>query len=196
MCGRYYLEADDAPEKLAAMLREMEQDRRTLTGERRPGDEGAVIAPSRRGEPAPFAMRWGFAVENRRVFNARCETAAEKPLFREGYRLRRCVVPVSGYYEWDHRERIPPKYRFSLPGAPLMYLAGLYRLRPEEMEFTILTREAAGEQAAFHSRMPVILPEDAAAAWLRRPLGAEELMAASLTGLNWRREGAQQLSFL
>lgn len=197
MCGRFYVPDTDLPEELLALLSEAERRRlavepgfRLKRGELAPGDTVAVVAPGRAAPSGAFPMRWGFRLGTpaRLVFNARSESAGERPLFRESFASRRCLLPAAAYFEWDHRQKRPEKYRFFLPGEPLLYLAGLYRLTAEGAECTVLTREAAGPLADFHERMPVILPREAHAAWLnpREKVGA--LLGEALTELQWAKE--------
>ena len=135
-------------------------------GEIFPGDRAAVVCRSRSGEIMPFAMEWGFELEGRRVINARSETAGEKPLFRESMASRRCLIPMSAYFEWESRGKEKIKYRITPQGNGPHCLAGLYRFEEKGPVFTVLTREAAPEIAFIHPRMPVILPYAAREDWL------------------------------
>lgn len=179
MCGRYYVEAEDTGEKLLAILQTL--NRRGLackTGEIFPTDTVAVIANSRALQPMPFAMTWGYTLPGgRRIINARSESAAEKPLFREGMLKRRCLIPASHYFEWSHDAGAKMKYAIRPEGAGMLYMAGLYRLEEGRPVFTILTREPAPQIAFIHNRMPVILPRDAAGAWLRLQTPAAQVLA-------------------
>ncbi|MGN0763745.1 MAG: SOS response-associated peptidase [Aristaeellaceae bacterium] len=179
MCGRYYLEVRDPGEDLLAILQTL--NRRGVackTGEIFPTDTVAVIANSRRLQPMPFAMTWGYTLPGgKRLINARSESAAEKPLFREGMLKRRCLIPASHYFEWSHYDKAKMKYAIRPEGAGMMYMAGLYRLEEGRPVFTILTREPAPQIAFIHNRMPVILPRDAAGAWLRLQTPAAEVLA-------------------
>lgn len=163
-------------------------------GEIRPGDEAVVIARNRQGVRSVFVMRWGFRMQppvkqehspryaqlslfgeeeappqksgGRLVFNARLETAATRPLFAESMRTRRCLIPVADYVEWDHRQAPLRKYFFRVENTSPVYLAGLYRITENGLEFTVLTCPAAPEIADFHDRMPCIIPEHEMDAWL------------------------------
>ena len=179
MCGRYYVEAKDTGEELLAMLQTL--NRRGLackTGEIFPTDTVAVIANSRALQPMPFAMTWGYTLPGgKRLINARSESAADKPLFREGMLKRRCLIPASHYFEWSHDARARMKYAIRPEVAELMYMAGLYRLEEGRPVFTILTREPAPQIAFIHNRRPGILSRDAAGAWLRLQTPAAEVLA-------------------
>lgn len=194
MCGRFYVDPDDTEEELLALyerLQAREQQRNAAftlkVGEICPGDTAAVLALNRSRVPSIFAMRWGFRMDKRLVFNARSETAAQRPMFRESMQLRRCLIPASAYFEWDHREPKPVKYRFAAVQHAPLYLAGLYRLEPEGAAFTILTREAAPEISMFHDRMPVIASGAAKDAWLDQAQSPEFLLNDPLTALSWTR---------
>ncbi len=127
-------------------------------GEIRPGDTAAVLARSRNAPQAiAFPMQWGFHTEHGLVFNARMETVQSKPLFSESFLYRRCLIPMSAYFEWDHRQKPMLKYRFEPTDVSYACFAGLYRYENQNPVFTILTRNAAQSIACFHDRMPVIL---------------------------------------
>ncbi len=108
------------------------------------------------------------------MINARSETAAEKPAFRDAFRKRRCLVPVSGFYEWqklDARTK-QPYYIYHHDGQPLV-MAGLWESWKQNNEsppietFTILTTEANLTIQFLHDRMPVFLQPEQFADWLR-----------------------------
>ena len=171
MCGRYWIEpADDA--ELLRIIDQMQRVDPELNvkteGEIFPGDGVPALCLSRAGNIRPFAMAWGYAMpDGKRMINARSETAAEKPMFRDGMRNRRCLLPMSAYFEWERRggERI--KYRIAPREEGLHFLAGLYRFEGGFPVCTVLTAEAAPEIAFIHHRMPVILPGEQRENWLR-----------------------------
>lgn len=196
MCGRFYIPSDDGPEELIELLNRAESrvqaadpNFRLPRGEVRPGDWAAVQSLNRAGARSVFPMKWGFRMDKQLLINARSETAAGKPTFRESMQSRRCLIPAGAYFEWDHRTKPLTKYRFMLQDAPLMYLAGLYRFEPDSAwpVFTVLTRPAAEEIAPFHDRMPVILPPSLSDRWLDRTQSPAPLLDAALTGLRWER---------
>ncbi len=107
-----------------------------------------------------------------KMINARCETAAEKPSFRHCLRRRRCVVPVSGFYEWQRTMTggKQPYYIKSARNEPLA-LGGLWEIwdgpNGEQIEScTILTTSANQLLSPLHDRMPVIIPAEKVPEWL------------------------------
>ena len=108
------------------------------------------------------------------AINARSESIHEKPTFRDAFRTSRCLIPVTGYYEWaTSLGKYPPKQPFYITsenGSPLS-VAGIWSSwRSESGEeiqsASIITREAVGELATIHSRMPVFMPRDRWQEWL------------------------------
>lgn len=107
-----------------------------------------------------------------KLINARAETLDEKPSFRNAFKSRRCIVPVSGFYEWQaDAEGKQPLY-IHPTDAPFFTLAGLWETwkNPATGEiiptFTIITTAANDFMRQFHERMPVILSRDDRHAWL------------------------------
>ena len=192
MCGRYYLDPDDRDDDLTAILAAL--NRSTVpaelktSGEIFPSDVVPVIANSRQLTPRPFAMRWGYSFPgDRPVINARVETAADKPLFRDGMKQRRCLIPASHYFEWARQPGQRTKYALRPAQRGTVYLAGIYHLENHDgiivPAFTILTREATPEIAFIHPRMPVMLPRNVCADWLNPQMNAQELVANALTSM-------------
>jgi len=137
-------------------------------------------------------MRWGlvpyWAKDIKIGFstiNAMAETVAAKPVFREAFKRRRCLVPVDNFYEWkklDTKTRQP--YAIALADRSIMALAGLWESwRSPAGEtlrsFTIVTTTANELCAPIHNRMPAILPPPAWPAWL----GEEDAAPADLAAL-------------
>ena len=118
------------------------------------------------------------------------ETADQKPTFRECWQRRRCIIPASFYFEWEHltkpdgTKETGDKYAIQPAGATVTWLAGLYRMENGYPFFTILTRPPVGEVGRIHDRMPLILPETAIAGWIDPASPADtvkEISAAALT---------------
>lgn len=178
MCGRYALARLDAglPWPYALSPREGQPAVKT-EGEVFPGDTVPVLANSRAMKPTLFAMRWGYMLPGGRcVINARSETAAASPLFADGMRHRRCLVPAVRYDEWERRGREKIRYAVRPSGSSRFFMAGLYRMEQEGPVFAILTRPSAESIAFIHDRMPVILPDELAGAWLSPSVSPESIL--------------------
>ena len=188
MCGRYYVEPESSSELLELIAEAKRKSDEVKTGEVFPSDTAAVIANNRQLKPTVFPMRWGF--ERRGgglVINARSETAAEKQLFRESAQLRRCLIPASCYFEWEHRADGKVKYAIRPRGKELLYLGGLYT-KPEPgalPRFTILTRKAADDISFIHDRMPVIVPKEKEPDWLSQQMTLDELLEDAETDMEY-----------
>ena len=195
MCGRYYIAEDDLSDELGRIIDETNRKRTPeglkTSGEIFPSDIVPVLANSRKQDVQPFAMRWGYAFPNGRpIINARSETAAQKPMFRDGMRQRRCVIPASHYFEWERHGIVRTKYAIRPVHTDMLYLAGIYHLENHDgvivPAFTILTRDAAPSITFIHPRMPVMLPPGAAPDWLNPGYNAEKVIAAALTDMEYR----------
>jgi putative SOS response-associated peptidase YedK len=141
-------------------------------------------------------LHWGlipFWAKDRRIgsrmINARSETAAEKPSFRNALRRRRCIVPADGFYEWQRPEagskspKIP--YFFRRQDSRLLAIAGLWEewtdMSSGEIvqSCTLLTTDANSVVGPIHDRMPVLLDESGYAGWL----DSKQTEASLLQGL-------------
>jgi putative SOS response-associated peptidase YedK len=139
---------------------------------------------------APLAseVAWGLlpawadpAKPGPRPINARSESAASKPMFRDAWRHRRCLVPADGWYEWTPGVGGKDPWYFALPDGTPLGLAGLWAAwrgadgRVVESA-AILTRPATPELAALHERMPALVDPADYAAWLDPEQPGEALM--------------------
>ncbi|HRX58943.1 MAG TPA: SOS response-associated peptidase [Eubacteriales bacterium] len=196
MCGRYYIAEDDEDSVLAsyiaqALARAGQLDvEMRCGGEIRPTDIAPVIATSAAHRTVgAFPMRWGFRHPTRGmlVFNTRSETAAEKPLFCTSIIERRCLIPASGYYEWQKSGAQKVKFSFSSGKNEPLYLAGLYfrSSRDKLPFFTILTRDATDELKFIHSRMPVLLSKERMHGWLSPEEDYRALLAGAAADLRY-----------
>lgn len=145
-----------------------------------PGARLPVLRADENGR-AGAMLRWGlvpsWAKDEKigyRMINARSETAAEKPSFRNAWKHRRCAVAASGYYEWWRRKpkaRPERAFRFHPVDEPMFAFAGLWETWTaadgQALETcTILTMDAAESLEAVHDRMPVMLSSDTLPAWI------------------------------
>ncbi len=117
-----------------------------------------------------------------RMINARAETVSEKPAFRHAFRLRRCIVPVSGFYRWQRRGGQKQLYLIRRKDGAPMGFAGLWELWTdpatggEVTSCAIITCEPNPLIAELHNRMPVILDQADYDAWLDPTRGGQELL--------------------
>jgi putative SOS response-associated peptidase YedK len=191
MCGRYTLATPDL-----GRLRERFPLRESLEVRRRfnvaPGDD--VLAVIRRGEDGAEAegtyLRWGLVPfwasdpgdVAAKTINARAETVAERPAYRDAFERRRCLIVADGFYEWSGG--VP--HWITRPGGEPFAFAGLWSSwRPKgasrEVEplrsCAIVTTAAAGAVRDLHDRMPVILEPSQEALWTDPATPPDELHA-------------------
>jgi len=150
----------------------------------------AIRTERRSGRRIAEVMRWGLVPHwakdpsiGARLINARAETIATKPAFRDPFRRRRCVIPANGFYEWKTldapgRRRKQPYYLHRADGG-LIAMAGLYD-RHDSAEgpmatCCIVTTTANGVAAQTHDRMPVLLDRAGVDRWLDPEAHADEL---------------------
>jgi putative SOS response-associated peptidase YedK len=197
MCGRYanFLDEQDLLDAFA--VAEAAEDARLLPPSWNIGPMhlapivaltpigGDVAAPRHR---RLIAARWGLVPTwakdssmGAKMFNARSETVTEKPSFRAAFAQRRCLVPASGYYEWQAREGGKQPYFIYPEDASPLAFAGLWETRKDSdvrtFTFSILTTAARGGLTAIHDRQPVMLRADERDAWMDVDSSADELMA-------------------
>ena len=199
MCGRYHIEPADNSDELSRII-DILQRKEGISikiGEVRPTDVAPIIANNRSMAATPFAMRWGYLGQGGQpIINARSETAAIKPMFCEGMKQCRCLVPASHYFEWERHGSSKTKYAIKPVGYETMYMAGLYRREADQFAFTILTRGPAESIAFIHDRMPVMLPQSACKYWLNIRYDAEDVIRAAITNIHYEFAEDQQYSFL
>jgi putative SOS response-associated peptidase YedK len=157
MCGRYYVEMDDAEiREIADKARsKAKADYREISlktsGEIYPSD----TVPVQIGADEYVPMRWGFTLPGKKLLiNARFETYKEKNTFKN---CKPCLIPASGYFEWKQGTDPKVKYAFTVSETP-MFLAGLTK-EEDTPRFVILTHDAVGAAREIHHRMPVIIPK-------------------------------------
>jgi len=151
---------------------------------------GRVIDGDGRMDRARFGLMPSWAKDRSHqanMINARVETVSEKPAYRELVGTRRCVVPMSGFYEWESvagAKYKQPWYVTRVDREP-MILAGLWDRwiggaggthRHEVIDsFTLLTREASGFMASMHHRMPVVLEGNSVDGWMGMGMSVGDL---------------------
>lgn len=124
-------------------------------------------------QPREFRlMQWGLIPSwakdpsiGNNLINARCETAHEKPSFRSAIKYRRCLIPASGFYEWQKVDKSTKQpYYFRMP-QPFAF-AGLWESWNDIETCIILTTQPNEVVAPVHQRMPVIISPDNYKVWL------------------------------
>lgn len=176
MCGRYQFSSDEEIKEIQSILKEMDAKfpgSAFKPGEIFPTNPAPVYAVSG-GEPALTVMRWGFPRWDGKgvIINAKAETAAEKRTFSSLLEEKRCIIPATGFYEWQKKETVKSKdkYLLQMKDSPMLYMAGLYNKFQigESMTecFVIFTRAANQSIQDIHDRMPVILRRNELKNWL------------------------------
>ena len=144
-----------------------------------PTQDIAAIRTSKDGEREFAMLRWGLvpfwakdpSIGNRMI-NARAETVAEKPSYRNAYKHRRCLVLADGFYEWHREGDVKIPHFISLASGEPFALAGLWENWTDKetgeslQTTTLITTEANDFMSALHHRMPVVLESNAAGEWL------------------------------
>jgi putative SOS response-associated peptidase YedK len=196
MCGRFTLtrSAAEVAEHFGLSAAPQLTPRYNLA----PTQEAPVVRIRSGGDKVLELRRWGLVPRwakdvsgGARMINARVESVAERPAFREALRRRRCLVPADGFYEWQGRPGQRRPHHITLPGGALFAIAGLYENwlgeGGEAVEsFALLTQPATGAVAALHGRMPLILDPGDYAVWIERG----ELAPAAVQAFSQSRAGS------
>jgi putative SOS response-associated peptidase YedK len=180
VCGRYSLATPDP-----SALRERFPIGERVEVRRRfnvaPGDVVLAVTTDREGVARGDVLRWGLVPHwaedpgalGLKLINARAETVAERPAFRDAFARRRCLILADGFYEWERRpDGTTQPWWVTRPGGEPFAFAGLWaswRGRPgvEPLRTcAIVTTEAAEALAGIHGRMPAMLDPGAEDAWL------------------------------
>jgi putative SOS response-associated peptidase YedK len=157
-----------------------------------PGQELLVIRRNHQtGQVSLDPLRWGLIpywcedpTGGRKPINAKAETVARLPTFREAYRKRRCILPVDGFFEWKaiKGQRAKQPYTIAMKDGSPFGIAGIWEnwKEPSSGEwirtFAIITTDANELVAEIHDRMPVILPVSGYVRWLSEEEDPSELM--------------------
>lgn len=193
MCGRYLLKAPAAALRRAFGF--VEQPNLMPRYNIAPTQDAPVIRERRepKGERTLQMLRWGlipwFAEDMKggaKLINARGESIATKPSFREAFRKRRCLVLADGFYEWRTEGKLRQPYLIQRRDRAPFAFAGLWErwvpktqppVPPYIDSFSIVTTSANALLAPLHERMPVILAPESCARWLDRGASEAELKA-------------------
>lgn len=178
MCGRFTFNGQQWPEFIPLEEQPEVEPNYNIS----PQEETCVIH-LKSGLPEVKLMRWGLRPSwskksTMEPINARIETIDSKPMFRNAYRERRCLIPASGWFEWKTTPRGKvPFYHRPLDDS-LLLMAGIFESSIDDGEtlnsFSIITQEAIGEINHIHVRMPMLVSQQDATMWLNGHLEASE----------------------
>lgn len=166
MCGRYNFTVEQSDEILEILekLNAKFTGKEARTGEIFPTNLAPILLEEKK-VITPTLSNWGFPKFDQKgvIINARSETAFEKRTFRDSLLNRRCIIPSTGFYEWDSEKK---KFLFNLEGTKALYMAGLYMNYGEELRYVILTTEANESIKDIHTRMPLVIPKQDIETWI------------------------------
>ena len=166
MCGRYNftVEQSDELREIIEKLNAKIHGKEYKSGEIFPTNQVPLLVGEEK-QPSPLLSIWGFPKFDNKgvIINARSETVFEKRTFRDSAINRRCIIPSSGFYEWDSEKR---KIMFRLDGSDALYMAGLFNYYQNELRFVILTTAANESISDVHHRMPLVIPKNEIDTWI------------------------------
>jgi putative SOS response-associated peptidase YedK len=191
MCGRFALYAPRSELQQRFALDSLDPQyapRYNIT----PGSQVLTIRQHGHGRRSGLRLLWGliphWAKDATRfgyhTINARLETVAQKPTYRDSWHKRRCLIPANGFYEWQQRAQggKQPWY-IERPGT-ILALAGLWDAWAGDHETifscTIIVHEAPPALVGIHDRVPVVVPEAAWSPWLDPSVQEDEHIMALL----------------
>lgn len=177
MCGRYGFSVKDAKE----VYKRFQIENPTVEVKPHyniaPGTMQPVV--TRHSPNSLQFMFWGLIPHwakdtsmSYKTINARAEGIESKPTYRKPFRFQRCLIPATGFYEWDKSQKPSIPYYFHLKDESLFAFAGLYDIwkdpkdGQEMYSYTIITTEPNDVVAPIHNRMPVILKNENEDMWL------------------------------
>lgn len=188
MCGRYDLNETGSRLKLKFNVPQLPTFE--PSADVRPTEMRPIVRLTRHGDARECILaRWGLVPSwakdikfGTRCINARSETAAMMPAFKEAFKRKRCLIPASAFFEWTGEKGRKTKWRVTLKDEPLLAFAGLWEWwrdpahpgEPGLETYTILTTEPNDVLSDIHDRMPVIVLEKDYDEWLQR--GTPELL--------------------
>ncbi|HPE81260.1 MAG TPA: SOS response-associated peptidase [Gammaproteobacteria bacterium] len=176
MCGRYFLHstADTLTRLFGEMPMPLLQPRYNIA----PSQPVPVVRENQAGKREMVLLRWGLIPGWSKgpdprfsMINARVETVAQKPAYRNALRYRRCLIPADGFYEWRAIDGGKQPYVLRARDGGTLALAGLWEhwqdANGNELEScTILVRAADAQVSPIHDRMPVIVAPGSFDLWL------------------------------
>ena len=179
MCGRYYIDISNDELSFVNNFSEIEYEKNFNVAPQNQApciiDNNLVIA------------KWGYFPDwlksqsnPRPLFNTRYESLLEKKTFTSAFKNSRCLIPISGWYEWKEEDGIKQPYYFFDNSERLLFAAGLYWNRSSgDIETSIITREAVDSLQVIHNRSPLLLTSEQRDIWLS-DLSSEEIYSEIL----------------
>ena len=194
MCGRYTWTATNGG-KFKKLIKEPEQPD-TPSYNRAPGQSHPSIS-SQSGSIQWDNMLWGSPKSDASPnsffpINARSETVKEKPIFREAYLKKRCLIPADGWFEWQVIEGQKYPHHIYSENFETFAFAGIWKIINQNKVFSILTRSAAPNILHIHHRAPLALTENYWQLWLNEKQSQDSLR--TLTEASQPIWKAQQVS--
>ena len=175
MCGRYSLTsgAEILKNHFELKLAPVVETRYNIS----PSQTCAVIIQEKNNTRQLTSMTWGLIphwsndpTKQFSMFNARSETAAVKPSFREPFKNRHCLIPADGYYEWVTEKTGKKAYRIATEDQRTFAFAGIWDVwkssDAEIFSFAILTTQSCPKFRSIHDRMPIIIQRKNYSDWL------------------------------
>tara|TARA_Y100000768_G_scaffold119576_1_gene88321 strand:- start:150 stop:794 length:645 start_codon:yes stop_codon:yes gene_type:complete len=174
MCGRYYIDIEKDELSFVENSNKVEYDKNFNVAPQNKApciiDNNLVIA------------NWGYFPDwlksqsnPRPLFNTRYESLLEKKTFTSAFKNSRCLIPITGWYEWKEEDGIKQPYYFFDNSDSLLFAAGLYWNRSNgDIETSIITREAVSSLQTIHNRSPLLLLKEQRELWVS-DLSSEEI---------------------
>ncbi len=184
MCGRYTVLTEDEIIEIREILKDLSM--RIVYDDfdnydRQPGEvfptNFAPIITKKDDGVAFESAKWGFKKWNSTgvIINARCETMNKKRTFSHLLKTGYCVVPAGEFFEWERLPEVKKKYYARDKSGNLLFMAGLYRDIGDKREYVIITKQATGEMAKIHDRVPVLLRTDQLEGWLIGEISPDDI---------------------
>ena len=166
MCGRYYVDISNDKLSFVSNINEIKYEKNFNVAPQ-------TLAPCIIDNKAVIA-NWGYFPDwlknqsnPRPLFNTRYESLLEKKTFTTAFKNSRCLIPISGWYEWKEEDGIKQPYYFFDTSESLLFAAGLYWNRSSgDIETSIITREAVSLLQPIHNRSPLLLTSDSRDLWM------------------------------
>jgi len=190
MCGRFYLTAH--PDQIIESFQLQRLPHYEASYNIAPGQKILSIVKLEDDSYKAVNLHWGliphWSKDNKissHLINARAETVAEKPAFRSAYKQRRCLIPASGFYEWQALEQGKQAYCIRRKDSALIAFAGLWEYWEQGTETvyscSLITTVANALISPIHERMPVIIDKADYSDWLDKqtaPVITQQLLAS------------------